>query len=259
MLTAEEIQQICDSFQLSPEQALELPAKLTKAGYPGGGVISVDGTEQFAPVTIYMSSIIFDEYQKANHPESILLLLNQACKMGLFPALVKRCELNHAIVKGHITFDETKHASELNEKKLILTELNKDLSRLGNLYWSVGYLHAARVLLDIGNFYKYVVAQEIYNNMIKLCHEGAAQHFFRARLLLAQPISQKLMETIYQDQGFAGSGWETIEEASDQILRNIDTEQRNQFLATIQQEIEQCLTSNKFIHANVRKSTHGKL
>jgi hypothetical protein len=231
---------------LTADEEKKLSAKLTESGYPGNGVTSVDGSQHYPPFTIYKSLFFFKKYAE-NHDRD---MLNQACEWGLFDALVKRCELNQAAIKE----------SNDSEKMTAKSELLADLDKLGNLYWSVGYIHSARILLDIANYYDQKNKEECggttspeegYLAMATSYHEEAARNYYRAKFLLSQPISLQITALIYQERGLKACGWDSVEKAEEDILVHVEKTRSHNILKEVQVDIVNSLRSNKQV--NIRR------
>jgi hypothetical protein len=205
--------QIFKDFCLKNEFShIEIWAKLLRLQeYPGEEVVSLDRKDKLSTFDQYLGAYFFSEYllfrrdKKKIDPAVAELYLDMACDSGLFKALVARCENNRIKVKS----STTKNAAQTDA----LAQIKMDAMRLGNLYWTVGYLHAALVLLDIGNYF----ANQQSPKTIVMAHsfqKSAARKFLQARELssykaLAQ--DEKIQKDICGEKGllvFEFTGWD---------------------------------------------------
>ena len=194
--------------KLTQEQEEKLSISLTASSYPGNGVTSVEG-KRYSPFTLYKSIFFFDEAIARNDPS----LLAIACEYGSFEGFVRRLELNEAIIT-----DDKATDSEKNTAKLIL---DSDLEQLGKIYWTVGYLHGARILLNIGEYYE-AKADEDYSGIAQDYFERAAKHYFSAVELFPMPTSQELIELTYRGKGLSACGWGSVNSAQSDVLKHIE-------------------------------------
>ncbi len=220
MFTTQNIHELLEAdnkVTLNPEQEEKLAVELTAAGYPGRGILSLDGLF-YTTSAVNKGRLLFDEYKKYDDRS----LLAISCMLGSFDALAKRTELNKAIIK-----DATSSAAAKAEAKL---ELDVDLKKLGELYWTVGYLHSARILLDLGNHFKSkenASAQDYYNR--------AGSCYYLAEAL--QTESKEMMAIIYQEEGFKASGWPSMSAAAQDLLYNVSLVDRHGLEQAAKKEI----------------------
>lgn len=174
-------------------------------GYPGEDIVSVNqDPEQKEVISIldqYFAAHCLSEYlsfmegEKEMDPALGRFYLDVACEFGLFNALVVRCELNQAKIKNPQALDR--------ERTDALTQVELDGKRLGNLYWGVGYLHAALVFLDIGNY----LANQNNEDTALIAHtfqKSAVKSFTQGKelcLFKALPQNERIIKTICGKNG----------------------------------------------------------
>jgi hypothetical protein len=234
----QELVALANSKTLTEEEEEKLSVKLVAEGHPGYGVTSVDGADYYPPYTIYKSIFFFNKYKQSQDRS----MLDQACEWGLFKALVKRCDINTDIMIGN---DESAKAAAY-------VELVVDLAQLGHLYWSVGFIHAARIYLDIANHYdqKHKAeygdesSEEGYLPMAAAYHDEAARNYHRARFLFSQPQSQNVSVVVYREKGLRACGWDSVELAEKDILSHVEETRNSAILKEVQLEIKATLNKN---------------
>ncbi len=171
-------------FEDNSKSMMSNIALLKREGYLGSNTVSVDRDVKCSIMNEYIGSFLLKEYEQKKND----LYLNAACKLNIFSALLLRCEANVKKIKSN---------TEIMPAKL---QIEADLDLLGNLYWSVGYMHAAYIYLDLGNYYmnKGVDGAAVARDF----HEKAAKNFFcAAKLYRMEAIeNKKIISLIFQGQ-----------------------------------------------------------
>lgn len=222
--------------------------KLADKGYPKI-LISVDGSEAHPARDIYLGITFFTNYTINSESR----LLNLACEKGIYKALVKRIDDHCKIIKN----DQAKEAEKLASEAIIFA----DLEKIGNLYWTVGYVHAARVLLDIGDYYHKKEKQ--YNRDCK--REGgdfsenpfvtetakfwnlSARYYLRSKLLMGYDKSKELIDLMYQDAGIKAAGFPSVDAGDQIMLGHVDEEIRKALKSQEEEYVETAINKNRYI------------
>jgi len=193
---------------------------LSHQGFPND-IISIDGDEVHGSKEIYESVVAFQQFEDSQYKD--MQALDEACKKGCYNALYARCNLNCNIMMD----DNVK-----NEIKVSTTDkLLRDIDHLASLYWSVGCLDAAQLLLGVGDHFAkkrddYVAEYKLlygsntlpeqneYAGFVIIYYELAARYYLRAKFLLIYDLSQDLIKILYKGRGLeAGSGFASITDA----------------------------------------------
>ncbi len=131
--------------------ALVLPRtlieSLQKKGLPGVNIKSLYINEPYTVFEQYLGSYCynrFNELKASPDNPKLQFYLDKACEFKFFSALVVRMAANQKILKSSYL--------ELNVGQQALTQLAQDTLSLTNNYWTLGFLHAALIHLDIGNY-----------------------------------------------------------------------------------------------------------
>ncbi len=213
----------------------DVESQLKAAGYPTK-LISLDGSQEVSASKIFAGIRFFDAYKES--PQHEEARLNMACQYSCLQALIERTELNCAIIKNDEIDEENKyHAKEI---------LFADLKKLGDLYWSVGYIHASRILLDIGNYYS---KKEEHADLSAIFWQEASTHYFRAKFLLKYDISQQLIEIVYHGKGLEACGFQSMEEADKTMLSHFDNATRAAMQDGEERKVKQLVEKNTRAHA----------
>lgn len=165
--------------------------------YSGDGQGSVDQKEKVSVVDQYFGAYFFSEYlkfvsgEKPRSPALGTFFLELACEFGLFLALVRRCENNQLLIKNS--------RASFSEKREALRQIEEDGGRLGNLYWALGFLHAALVYLDLGNYYASLASDEESVLLGHHLRSKAVKNFLQGKelcLYKSLPENEKIIRTI---------------------------------------------------------------
>jgi hypothetical protein len=161
----------------------------------GAPIASVDGGKKIHVVDQIVAASIFTKYQKSSdrNPE----LLNYACDNGSYPALRARCDETRARLKEAIDKQAYPNINADFDK------LNADLKSLANLYWTVGYMDASKIWLDLAITYANKTATPTMENAdpettlwIKTFAEAAAENIYCAKILSANETSQAIIQDL---------------------------------------------------------------
>jgi hypothetical protein len=204
---------------------------IKKQGGIGKLIISLDKSESCTIFDEYLGFFLlycYETFKIIDHQKA-LFCLDKACDFGFFHALIERCKLYQEQIKNslHSLPEET------------INKLNHDLHRLGNLYWKIGYIHSAMVLLDIGNCLDNTF-EEPLEKRAHLFHEAAAENFFSARLLANPNLtsSTELFNAICKEEGLGVFGFKTWDEAGNGILELLDKDTRDSIFVTVKNRIK---------------------
>lgn len=165
---------------------------LQEQGYLGEEIFSLDQRIHLSLLDQYQGAYHYSNYQQLleqSNRASALLALDLACEFNLFQALVARCEHNQEKIK-----------SDLNdhEKAACLQKIYLDIKILSNLYGTVGFFHAALVLLDIAQFYN----KEGKGNVADAIFTASLECFLCGKKLLEPdlqlPDNEKILKAIYR-------------------------------------------------------------
>lgn len=159
----------------------------------GGKIKAVDGKKGLEVVDLLISGGVFTQYEKTKEP----MFLDYACEQGYYAALRVRCDQTRAKIHEFIAT-----AVPTKETNAQFDLLRNDLTRLGNLYWTVGYLDAACILRDMGTVYANSIAKDDDNSFWrdKFCEE-AALNVYLAEALSEKDISQHISHDMYDYKG----------------------------------------------------------
>lgn len=178
--------------------------------YAGRAFHSIEKGITCSVLDQYVGSFLYKMYKdltKESHRdlEVEALFLKLACSTRLFQALSERCKVNaNTLISGEATPEVLAAAN---------AQLEEDANLLGNLYWSVGYLEAALILLDVGNYY----ANNGMDAAALQKHKMAVEFFLRAREIHKHsplPENDKTVFTICQKRSLEevhGSNWKAAE------------------------------------------------
>jgi hypothetical protein len=183
--------------------------------YSGEEIRSVDGKETISIFDQYLGAFFYGEYldfkqgKKKMLPSHAVLYLDLACEMGLFQALVARCEYNKEKIHSSRVTNEVQTDS--------LAQIKSDTKQLSNLYWAVGCLHAALVQLDIGNYFANQATEES-TGIAYSFQKSAAKKFLKGRELSAYNgllQNEKILKEICGKKGllvFEFDGWDSAQQ-----------------------------------------------
>lgn len=189
-------------------------AILKEIGYLGDEIQSVDRSESCSVFNQYVGAFLLKEFKlfqekKKNTPTLLAYhFLDTACLLGGSDALTIRCSLNQDKIKNPTVLE--------SEKSMALNQLNQDLSRLGNLYWTIGYLTAALISLDIGQYYDSFNQEDCWG-IAAAFQKQSAENFLWAKelsLYKALPQNAKIITTMCGESGlntFEFNGWDSVE------------------------------------------------
>lgn len=185
-----------------------------------------------------MSAYCLSEYLKFHHKKNSITAaqasayLDLACDLGSFKAIVERMRINHEIIKNIIEKRKSqKNPSYLDSVETdALTQLTSDAKRLGNLYWTVGFIHAATILLDVGNIYANEENSDTENTAHAL-QRMAAENFLRAKeienyksfpAIYPADHNRNIIRSILGDEGLKKYKFKSFDHAQDHFLKCVD-------------------------------------
>ncbi len=165
-----------------------IKAELEELDYPVG-FSSVDGTVKYGAPRVNYAARLFNNYQKSRNTN----MLDAACKQGWHDALKERTEINCKLIVD----DTIPEHHKVEAKETLLA----DLEMLSMYYWSMGSIHACRILLDIGNYYGNKEAKtgekDEFATQANTYRELSASYFYRAKLLAKESDSEYLAKILY--------------------------------------------------------------
>jgi hypothetical protein len=188
---------------------------LVKGGLPGGKAFSiastkgedaqfmhgapietVDGKAKSHVVDQFVAWNIFTKYKKSSDHNPALL--DFACDKGFYPALRQRCDDTRTRIKDALKKQTFPNINTDFEK------LNADLKKLGNLYWTVGYLDASKIWLDLAVTYankmNNVATMESSDPenalWVKTFATAAAENIYCAKILSTSEASQAIIQDL---------------------------------------------------------------
>lgn len=198
-------------------------------GTPASEIQAVDGSEKHSLFDHYKSEYFLNLYNLPRSERSTTeardraWLLNQAIQLGSFEAIAFRCSLTiENLLKTNVAPAErqlTLQQSELSEEKKILLEkmveekaediiqnsIFSDFRRLCQLYGAIGYLHIAKELYNLS---EYFLLQEEADkkNRGQALFDHAVRNIICASLLSDEDYSNHLLLTITKGSGIAALG-----------------------------------------------------
>lgn len=200
----------------------DLALELNKNGYPDK-LISIEG-EEIEAERIH-SGVIFFQKKK----------LDLACRCDCYNALKERSDNNLQIITSDHISEENKTAA----KAVLL----KDLERLGNLYWTAGYIFAANVLLKVAVYYD--KKGQDYHDVAHAYFTEAASKYARAKLLLDEEQSIKIRQIVYKSDNFSACGFTSIAAADAIFFKPFDKDKVNIIDNEERKKLSEMLAKNK--------------
>jgi len=107
--------------------------------------------------------------------------LSAACELGLYNALLARCDLNTTRLSSTTVSDA--------EKEEAIKSILADVKRLSNLYWLMGYVAAGWILHDVSDYFAKIPEKK--NRAISF-REESIKNFLCASRLEENPDSKKI-------------------------------------------------------------------
>jgi hypothetical protein len=222
----------------------EWGAKLKSLGCIGETLPSINNQERCTTFNQYLGFYLYKLYEKFAETEidTANYFLDESCRFNFLHGLIKRCELNQAIIKA----DPTQPVGPL---------LEKDFRMLGNLYWGLGFLRSSRVCMDIGNHYMNQHKPELQRLTTKF-HELAAEFFYSSMFIAQWPASRLITKEIYKiEELIKVFKFETRLDAESFLLasieKNVAKTFRDQTRETIRNKMVQALRRNREAQAGV--------
>jgi hypothetical protein len=150
----------------------------------GCEIILLDGTQRYSIADQYAVYYLLNEFQRLDQSDHFkaCCYLDLACEFDSLKALVKRCEVNRDVIKN-INANESEKDIIFSGKKIF-----EDVKLMGELYGTIGHLHAALVLLELGNYYK-PRKEEGAGALSKSYYEHAVKEYLSGKVLTEKEIS----------------------------------------------------------------------
>ncbi|GEM_PF-3931578 len=188
-------------------------ALLKEMSYQGDKIISID-REEVTTLSQYLGAYFLTQSHllENSSPQLSSIYLDKSCDYGMFHALQNRIAYNEIKIKNN--------SATADEKTIFF----KDVSRICNLYWGIGYMHAAWTLINIGN---YIANKgEVDNlNQSQLYHETAAIHFLWAKELSSyKNLSRNTdaVKVICGEEGLKIFGFDDLVSANAYIFKHVN-------------------------------------
>ncbi len=231
-----------------PRMLSVIAKKLKESNYINVPIQSMDGKERHEVFDHYLAALM-TQFYLANLPtirrsikakQFYLTMLDKACELGLYNALVIRCKqtMRKAVVPD----------LSIVVRQEIIQSLTADIRRLTNLYWNIGYLQAGSLRQGLGNYF---VGGEEKNEAARndgiALHDEAAKDFLCAFLLRQHTPSISIMNALTQGKGLASLSceedlhFETWEEFQSMIYDWVTEEQYEKLLHLAEREIASIL------------------
>lgn len=196
-------------------------AMLAQLEYPSIPIESFDGQKKISLFSQLKGAFLLSElnkYPDLRNPNA-LAMLNKACEIGMFHALIQRLNYFTGII---MQSDGIKRDQE--ELDTYIQYILNDVHRLSNLYWAIGCIDSALILFNVVNYYfeksDYKIFIERFFATAKTMHfswmtaytdkntpypirilEAAVENLYIARLLTDYPQSKEISDQITHGRG----------------------------------------------------------
>lgn len=217
----------------SPEEEEEVISALKQSLVPDH-LDSVSGLEHIKPRLLALAASHFNDYEAAlDEGEPDLIDLYIAYKGGYYDALTFEITKSLNIITTQETSDDV--------RKYELAQLFKHLERMSQLYWTVGFAYASRTMINVARFYANNPETSAEANHH---YELAAKYFFFGKQLMQQQQSKDICERLYPEEGYAGTGWGSMDSAESEVLSHVPAERRIGLFTQSQAELCEMIGSN---------------
>lgn len=217
-------------------------ARLRALNAPDKTITSINGEKSVSLFSQLMGFYLMHQYEKYTiKNQDSLAILNKACELGSFKALIARLNL-HA---DEITAERMqKYPTEIETN---IKQAIQDTATIGNLYWSIGCIDAAMILFKIAEAYFkhdphiilverfFMPAQSTPNfwstqydvkcPTVVVIIEAAMENLYIAKLLKDHPNSVRVTNAVSNGVGLL-VGYEKIfkseEDLQKQVLHLLD-------------------------------------
>lgn len=199
-------------------------------GYPAFEMRSLDNKE-----SISIFSRLKGAYLIAQDPEfNDIGLLTECCRLGMYQALVTRLTRTKDFIEEKAAEQKTDISTYINQ--MITKIILPDVTKVGNLYWSIGFINAANALFNLAKYCfthpSAKVANELFQQRLKKNRwteeykkddcppyvtflKVAMESFYKAMELKDHEISKKITACIYPEHGLLTGFHDQIKNAED--------------------------------------------
>jgi hypothetical protein len=225
---------------------------LKERGEVGENLQSFDKLSSCSIYNQYVSLYLYQLYKKFIPEDTgfALSCLNQACDLGFFRALTERCRRNQELLRLELKAD-------------ILAQYEKDLRMLSSLYWGLGSLHAAWLMLDLANHYRNQLEGQNGKNTERLAwvrqfYLRAAEFYYSALLLIQETWTTKIVRSFCLEADLLKVfGYKDLQAATTYVNQNLDgyvtKDLRDELYSKVKLKIQETLTSPSRRFAKVPK------
>lgn len=226
-----EINQLCESNDVLN---LKWASLLTSLEYPSIPIQSIDGEKGVSLFSQLKGAFLLSELNKNPDLNDIhsFAILNKACELGMFQALIKRLNFVSESIKTKTS------VAGINS---CIQQILSDVQQLSNLYWSIGCLDASLILFNTVEYFFNKEDSAFYINRFfmpaKTNHfswqskyddksmpfpililEAAMENIYLARILADFPQSKEITEYISHGKGLM-AGHEESFKSTDELQK----------------------------------------
>ncbi len=228
-------------------------------GYPYHEIVSFDKADKLTLFSQLKGAFLMSEFNNnpdLENPEA-MVILNKACDIGMFSALVKRLKFY-----SNMLAKESSSAVTQKDIKTCMEFILKDVQKLSNLYWTIGCIDSALILFNVVNCYyamqghKQSVEQFFmapkFSWLDEYDHESpypitvlkvAIENLYIAQLLCQVTPSKRIIDEISHGKGLFSSleqSFSSFEELQSMVVRK---------LTALHVPLIESFCRNAFIHA----------
>jgi hypothetical protein len=210
---------------------------LKSRGYHGSELPALNGGEPVTNLKQYIGQFLFSQWDSSKNKANEMALLDKACEMKVFPALVARC---HYYLENLQT--NPAKIEELEGKIL------QDITTIQHQYWAPGYMYSFSVFMNLAQLHHVTVTSEDDAPMAQMenhFYQYALECEMMARKLFKHPTSQQIMK----DHGIAE--WKTDalvldpDAAEDLVLKSMHIGKDNPIYNQTEEKVSKSLSQFK--------------
>jgi hypothetical protein len=177
--TSEIFRNYCDSFRHPTlwQDYLKL------RGFHGSDLPTLHGGDPSTNLEQYIGHFLFSQWNNSQNKANEMALLDKACKLKIFPALVARCDYHLEILKNN-----PNKVDELEGKIL------EDIAAIQDQYWAPGYMYSFSVFMNLAQLYQVTVTSEDDAPMAQM-----ENHFYQYALACEMMAGKLLNHTTSQE------------------------------------------------------------
>lgn len=229
---------VLEALKLSEEDETALCKNLENGGTPAK-LDSVDNHLHFGS-HVMLGGILCDDLYEEN-VEGNIEELYIACEMGCNNAMVDA---------GELLIKEIKNPENADHRPRLIQQIKDLMTRFANLYWSLGYINACILYIELGDFYSNLDEYGA-GAVAKSFYEEAVIHFRCAQLLERFEISQHLIDVVYKGKGLQEFGWKTFDEANAEILGHVAPNSIDTLFKKANERLLELTKDNEPVHKNL--------